>query len=251
MTGLLEPNEARIGDLREPARLRRTRRVPLWAPLLVVALLAGGGRAAWEVIHRPERITDVALSGARSPVPLDVVLLLDESGSFAAYESVRAEAITQLTDWAPANLRADDTLTVVAFTDEAVVRMPTTTVGELAARGAPLSAARAPGAGTSILPALRTALGNVADTGHPRTVIAITDTMVGDADPDAAAEAAARLDAITMTTITPSGVAVTPGWRDAFPWAHHVDADADSAGSTSLAIAEALAHATGQRVVRR
>lgn len=250
MTDDLTPNAARIGVLREPAPLRRPGRVPWWAPLLAASVLAVAGWGAWELTHQPQRIADVALEGDRAPVPLDVVLLLDESGSFASYEAVRTEAITQLTQWAPDNLRADDTITVIAFADTAVVRMATTTVGELAERGAQLSFDESPGGGTAILPALRLATDVTADSGNPRTVIAITDTVVADADAGVAADLVAQLNAPTQTVITPTGVGVTPDWQDAFPWEHRADADAGSAGSTSLAIAEALAHATGQSVRR-
>jgi Mg-chelatase subunit ChlD len=247
----LSPNSARPGGLREPAPLRRPGRAPWWAALVAAALLAGIGWATWMVTHQPQQITDVVLTGHRAPVPLDVVLLLDESGSFAAYEAIRTEAITQLTEWAPANLRPDDTITVIAFTDTAVVRMPTMTVGALTSQQAELSYAESPGGGPSILPALQLATEITANRGSPRTVIAITDTLVSDANSNTSAELAAQLNAATMTTITPSGSEITRDWHDAFPWEHRVDADADSAGSTSLAIANALAHATGQSVERR
>lgn len=251
VTDDLIPNTARIGGLHEPAPLRRPGRAPRWATLLVAALIAGSGLAAWGIAHQPERITDVALEGARAPVPLDVILLLDESGSFASYGAIRAEAIKQLTEWAPANLRADDTITVIAFADSAVVRMPTTNVEDLTSHGTELFYAQSPGGGTTILPALQLAIEATIDNENPRTVIAITDTLIGDANSDAAAELTARLNAATMTTITPSGVRVAGDWHEAFPWEHQVDADAGSSGSTSLAIANALAHAIGQTVVRR
>lgn len=250
VTDDLTPNVARIGGLREPARLRRPGRLPWWVPLLAAVVLAAAGWGAWELTHQPRRITDVALEGDRAPVPLDVVLLLDESGSFASYEAVRTEAITQLTQWAPDNLRTDDTITVIAFADTAVVRMATTTVGELAERGAQLSFAESPEDGTAILPALRLATDVTADSGNPRTVIAITDTEVTDADTDAAADFIARLNAPTLTVITPTDVDITPDWHAMFPWEHRAEADAGSAGSTSLSMAEALAHATGQSVSR-
>ena len=82
-----------------------------------------------------------------------------------------------------------------------------------------------------------------ADSANPRTVIAITDT-------DAAADLIAQLNAPTLTVITPTDVDITQNWHAMFPWEHRAEADAGSAGSTSLAMAEALAHATGQSVRR-
>ncbi|MFT3942690.1 MAG: hypothetical protein QM705_02535 [Ancrocorticia sp.] len=95
VTDDLTPNAARIGGLREPARLRRPGRLPWWVPLLAAVVLAAAWWGAWELAHQPQRITDVTLEGDRAPVPLDVVLLLDESGSFVSYGAVRTEAISQ------------------------------------------------------------------------------------------------------------------------------------------------------------
>ncbi|WP_454167864.1 hypothetical protein [Microbacterium lacticum] len=137
------------------------------------------------------------------------MLLLDEFGSFSDYEAVRAEAIAQLTAWAPDNLRSYDTITVIAFADTAVLRMPTTRVGNLAAHGAELSFDESAGGGTAILPALQLAAEATIGSGSPRTVIAITDTVIADTDADAVADLVAQLNAPTLTVITPTGVGVT------------------------------------------
>ena len=81
-------------------------------------------------------------------------------------------------------------------------------------------------------------------------MIAVTDTIVSDANPQAAQELITKLNATTMSVITPTGVGVTSEWDDMFAWEHVLTANPDSSGSTSLAIAEALAHATGQHVDR-
>lgn len=246
----LAPNVGRLGGLHEPSPLRGPRRLPWWLVPLVLAALVAGSLAAWDLAHRPADIGDVALVGPRSPAALDVVLLLDESGSFTEYADVRAEAITQLADWAPQNLRADDTITIIAFADTAVTRLPPTTVGQIAAGGYALDEVTDAGGGTEILPALSAARGALPS---PRvsTVIAVTDTQVSDLDAGVITGDLAALHAMTASLITPTGVGVEPEWRKVLGWAKELVADPGSAGSTSLALAEALAHATGQRVERQ
>ncbi|WP_314096182.1 vWA domain-containing protein [Microbacterium foliorum] len=248
----LRPVDARVGHLREPAPLsidgsRRRRLIGAGTALALVA----GALIGWHLLDTPAEIDDVALAGHRSPAAIDVVLLLDESGSFADYAAVREEAISQLTRWAPDNLRPQDTITIIGFADDAVVRLPTATVGSLGAGAPSLIGDPVDGGGTSIRPALEQAVSSIAATGGERTIIAITDTVVDDADGASIGVLVERLHAGTMTVITPSGTGVGSGWRDAFAWETELSADPGSAGSTSLAIAEALAHATGQAVERR
>ncbi|KQQ07571.1 hypothetical protein ASF46_18200 [Rathayibacter sp. Leaf296] len=251
VSAALTPLRPRIGRLREPAPLRRPGRLPL--RLLLAALLVLG-TTAWGVaalLDQPRRLGDVVLVGARSPAPLDVVLLLDESGSFTDYAAVRTAAITDLAEWAPENLRPEDTITILAFAGDAVVRMPTTTVADLAGRGAQLTADSPALDGTEILPALESADEAMGETGHTRTLVVVSDTVVSDADEARVAERVAALDATTSTVIVPAGVGITAPWRDAFPWQRSTTADPGSTDGTSLAIGTALAHATGQEARHR
>lgn len=246
----LEPHRVRVGGLHELAPLRAPRRLPWWAVPAAVLALGGLGALGWHLANRPQEIADVALVGDRSPAALDVVLLLDESGSFSGYAAVREEAIAQVTSWAPANLRADDRITIIGFAGDAVVRMPPTTVADIAAGRFSVDTTGVTGGGTAILPALAAAEEDGAERGTT-TLVSVTDTLVSDADEDAVADAVARLHATTATVITPTGVGVMREWRQAFSWEHAIQADPGSAGSTSLAVADALAHATGQQVQRR
>ncbi|QHC57510.1 vWA domain-containing protein [Rathayibacter sp. VKM Ac-2760] len=216
-----------------------------------MAALSGLGWGGAALLDQPRRLGDTVLVGERSPAALDVVLLLDESGSFADYAAVREEALSELASWAPDNLRAGDSITAIAFAGDAVVRIPQITIGAIDPDESPVTLDTPSVGGTAILPALSAALNAVGDAGGTRTLIIVTDTIVEDADATSIEEAVQALDATTMTVITPAGVGVTEPWQNAFPWEHTESADPGSAGSTSLALGRALAHATGQSIQDR
>lgn len=235
-------NTARVGGLRDLAPLPRRPRLPLILLPLLVALLCWAG-AEWAG-RGPDSLPESRMVGPRSPVPLGIVLLLDESGSFTEYAAIREQVLGQLTAWAPDNLRPDDTVTVISFAGTAGSKLSTTTVADL---GDPGYGSTALGSGTRIQPALAAALQEGAQPG-PTSVIAVTDTAVEDADAGRIDDLVRDLDATSMTTIVPSGVEVRDDWAQAFPWQLVLEADPASAGDTALAIGSALAHATGQEL---
>lgn len=232
--------------LREPAHLRAPGRIPWWLIPLIAALLLAGW-VVWEHLDQPSELADVALAGPRSPVPLDIVVLLDESGSFDSYARVREETIRQLTQWAPANLLPDDSITVIGFADDAVVRMPRITVAELTQHGAPGLTGGDSGGGTEIEPALRTAA--TADSSRIRTLIMVTDTHIQDHDPARVDELIRGVNAVSLSTIIPEGVNISSQWQEVFSWGEVFSADPGSSHDVALAIGEALAHATSQRLI--
>ncbi|WP_162239012.1 MULTISPECIES: VWA domain-containing protein [unclassified Rathayibacter] len=248
MTAPLTTASRALPPLRSPVPLRAPRRPPWWLALLLIPLI-GAALLTWALADRPTEIAEVALVGPRAPVPLDVVLLLDESGSFSGYSDVRTAAIDQIFEWAPENLRADDTVTIIAFAEDAVLRLPPTPVSELDSGMLLTSSAPVPD-GTAIQPAFRTAVDVLGEPTSPRTVIAVTDTIVGDADAARLGELVSRLGATTASVIVPSGVAVDPAWEAALDWEAEFSADALSADATGLAVADALSHATGQTLER-
>lgn len=247
MTKPIHFNRPRVGGLRDLAPLPGRARVPRWLIVLLVLALLGG---LWYVVRedQPDSLVEAQLVGPRSPAPVSVAIMLDESGSFAGYSRVRRQVLDQLAEWAPENLRPDDLVTVVSFASDAVVKMPTTRVADLANRPAD-STPTAPGGGTDIQPALRLLADGTKATDAPVSLIAVTDTMIGDADHDAIEALVAGLGATTMSVITPTGVEAP--WRDAFGWELELKADADSVNQTALAVGEAFAHATGQRLEER
>lgn len=236
-------NQPQIGVLRELAPLPGRARIPRWlAALLILALLGG-----WWLTRDddPDSLIDTRLVGARSPNPVSLAILLDESGSFAGYAHVRRQVLDQLADWAPDNLQPDDLVTVVSFAGDAEIKLATTSVADLAVHS-PAYQATSLGDGTEIQPALKLLATSTEAARAPVSLIAVTDTRISDANPTPIRQLVRDLGASTMSVITPTGI--EDSWRDAFPWEIELDAAADNADQTALAVGEAFAHATGQRL---
>ena len=247
MTRPIHFNQPQVGGLRELAPLSGRARIPWWLmALLVLALLSG----LWYLIReeQPNSLFEAHLAGPRSPAPVSVAIMLDESGSFVDYGHVRQQVLDQLAVWAPENLRPDDLVTVVSFASGAVVKVPTTRVADLANRPAD-STPTAPGGGTSIQPALRLLAEDTDAKDASVSLVAVTDTMISDADPDVIEGLVTSLGATTMSVVTPTGV--ERPWRGAFGWELELKADADSADQIALAVGRAFAHATGQNLEAR
>jgi hypothetical protein len=185
----------------------------------------------------------VQLAGSRGPTPLSVVLLLDESTSFADYADIRDTVITELAAWAPANLRPDDVVTVVGFAEDATLRLAPTAVaglgpGTVFDDGPPI------GIDTHLVPALHAAAAVNPD--RDSTLIIVTDTLAKDIDPALIEGLVKDLQATSTTTIMPTGVDVSAPWQAALPWSNVLHADPAVAADTEFALAQAIALATGQ-----
>lgn len=230
-----------------PTRGRRRPPSRWWwllVPLLLLGLLLA--RLLWH--HQPpQSVAEAELSGSRSPTRIGILLLLDESGSFQQYRGIRDQALADALRWCaqPNNLHDDDTITVVAFTNQGLVRMPSTRVADIRAGKAQLDSTPLPGDSTEVQPALKLAASAV-DTSMPQSLIAVTDTAVYDLDAATVEPLVRALNVISMSLIAPEGVKVEREWSQLFGYEHVVRASSDSARQTSLAVAEAVAHATGQ-----
>lgn len=249
MTAFLTPSSR----MTEPAVLgtpsfhHPRRRTPLLA-LLVAALLAAGW-ILYDQNRGPRTLDEAELVGPRSPTPIALVVLLDGSGSFDQYQAIRREALAEVLRWSETELRPDDTLTILEFAETADVVLPTTAVGAIS----PSQALRQPiysKTGTSIVPVLQLAA-QLRQGTAPSSLIVVTDTEVGDADPAVVDPIVAALRVTTATLVRPDDVAVTPQWAATFGYELELTADQNSTESTSLAMATAIAHATGQRLDRR
>jgi von Willebrand factor type A domain len=227
------------------SRARRQPRSRWWwmlVPLLLLGLLL-----AWLLGQPPHSVAEAELSGSRSPTPIGILLLLDESGSFQQYRGIRDQALADALQWCaqPNNLNDDDTITVVAFTNHGLVRMPSTRVADIRAGKARLDSTPLPGDSTEVQPALKLAASAV-DSSMPQSLIAVTDTAVYDLDAATVEPLVRALNVISMSLIAPEGVKVEREWSQLFGYEYVVRASSDSARQTSLAVAEAVAHATGQ-----
>lgn len=240
-------NNSQAGNLRDLRPLPGRRKALLrWLLPLTLALVLLW-TAAQILGSIPKTLTESRLTGPRSPSPISIVLLLDESGSFNGYGPIREKALEELSHWAPQNLRKDDTVTVISFAGDADAKMSTTTVEDLAGNGPIYRQVTLQTGGTSIQPALQKALAETSGS-MPTSVIAVTDTIVDDADPSAVTELTRKLNVTTMTTLLPSEGNVMDTWESAFGWSLVLHADADSPDQTALAIGKALSHATGQKL---
>lgn len=232
--------------LREVAPIKSTRRT-LGRVLAATAVVLLFGVGAWVYVDRPTEISDIALSGPRSPVPIDVVILLDESGSFDAYANARKATIEQLAVWAPQNLRPDDTVTVVSFASGAAIRLPLTPVSGLQQAQFDQDV-EFEMLGTAIVPALTLAAS--LGSGHNRALIAVTDTDIAAANPAVVERLITETNATSLSAVMPNGESTRAQWLELFPWGEEFWADPNSANEVSLALGKALAHATGQQVTK-
>lgn len=239
------PNTGPVGGLRALRPLRNQRRRPRWLLLLLPLALVAVVLPQLLGDDGPGSLAESRLAGARGPAPLSVILLLDESGSFWRHRRLREHVLAELGRWAPHNLRPDDQVTVVAFGADARTRIAPVSVAAISAHGLQYLAGDVEGGTTSIRPALEEA-GRVAPRGVVTTVVAITDTIVDDARPGAADALLSALTADTMTVVLPDGAHVAGDWGEMFPWEKVLTADPGSVDETTLALAHALAHATGQ-----
>lgn len=243
----LAPNGVPTGVLRDLRPLPRSPRLRRWWPLLLLpALLAG--LLAWRLADRgPATLAETRLVGARGPAPISAVVLLDESGSFSRYAALRETLLRQLASWAPENLRPDDRVTVISFAGDAATKLEPVTVGDLAEHGPRYRPVAVDPGSSRILPALEEAV-RVSPRGVTTTVIALTDTIVTDADPGPVAELTRSLGGDTLTVVLPEQARITDPWRQAFPWGQVVRADPGSVDETGVALATALAFATRQHI---
>lgn len=247
LTRPIEFNQPNVGGLRDLAPLAHRARLPRWIAIIIVMVLA---TILWWLARdrQPEALSEAHLTGYRSPAAVSVVVLLDESGSFANYDHVRHQVLDQLVEWAPDNLLPHDLITVVSFAGSADIKLATTSVAEFGS-APPTYRSTSTGNGTEIQPALRLLTERAEVTSAPISLVAVTDTEISDADPHHIAQLVTDLGATTMSVITPTQV--TDSWRDAFPWQIEIVADARSAKQTALAVGEAFAHATGQQLEAR
>jgi hypothetical protein len=163
------------------------------------------------------------------------------------HAGIRDQAVAGALQWCaqPRNLHDDDPITVVGFTDQGLVRLRPTTVANIQARKAPLDPTPLPGDSTEVQRGLKLAASAVY-TSMPRSLVAVSDTAVYDPDTAVVEPLVRALNVMSMSLIVPDGVKVHRKWGQLFGYEHVVRASSHSASQTSLAVAEAVAHPTGQ-----
>ncbi|WEV59393.1 hypothetical protein OZX67_02180 [Bifidobacterium sp. ESL0728] len=223
----------------------------LSALLVALLVLLPVGWFSFKHYAAPSKLAKSALVGRRSPTALNVVLALDESGSFVNYSSMRADAIDQLYKWAPKNLRDDDTITVIGWAKNATVTSPCSSVETIASASAKTGGGKVDSRETNFVPALQEAQGAIEGEGRPTTLIVVTDTVAGDLANQAKIDKLIeKMNVTSMSVILPQGKRIYGDWQRAFPWEETFHARSDKPNQIAVAIGKSLAHATGQRLQR-
>lgn len=216
----------------------------LWLlPLVLLPLLAGLG---WWWLH-PSSLGETHLVGARDPGCLRLVIASDVSGSMASLTEPRDRAVDQLLAWAPQNLRADDELALISFSDQAAVEIPPTPVSDQPARTGPPAIS----GGTSLEPLLAT-IGGLPATRCSTSLLLLGDGQFSDTPTDETTAtrqlAAAGID--TFDFLVPGPTQVPANWQSIYPAAPPTFFDGTDPDQTALVFGNHLADLTGQQLHR-
>lgn len=229
-----------------PPGYRRDLRIP--AVLLIILLSVP--LLIWMLVHaaEPERLIETRLAGPRLLAGRAcVVVAADLSGSMAAVTPQRHAAVAALIPWLKTNLRADDLVMLVNFTDDATVALPATQVDRLPT----VAPAESPvgGGGTVLEPAVAIVGDALADRRCGAVeLLAISDGVFSD-DPRALGDTLKSAEVTRMHVLNPNGD-VRPFPLDQAPLA---SVDVRALGDTdrmSLSFGEAIAVLTGQRLAK-
>jgi hypothetical protein len=221
-------------DLRIPAVLLIAL---LSVPLLVYVLVHAG---------EPWRLSETRLAGPRLLTGRAcVIVAADLSGSMAAVTPLRQAAVAALLPWLKINLRADDLVMLVNFTDDATVALPATQVDRLPT--VPPAESPVGGRGTVFGPAVAIVGDALADRRCGAVeLLAISDGVFSD-DPRALGDTLKAAGVTRMHVLNPNGD-VRPFPLNQAPLA---SVDVRALGDTnrmSLSFGEAIAALTGQRL---
>ncbi|WNG81160.1 hypothetical protein C6A86_023675 [Mycobacterium sp. ITM-2016-00316] len=215
---------------------------------LVVLLLAA---LIWWMLDRrdPKSLNDTYLSGDRNVGCVRVFIASDESGSMYEFIGPRSQALAQLVEWAPTNLRGDDELSVLAFSGQTEVAMPPTAIAN---SPAPL-ATPGPTDGTS-LNALLTAIRELPRSQCVQSLVLLSDGKFHDLP---SSEGMARqelrdagIDKLFLL-VPGKDIVVAGEWPTLYPYATPVVFDGTDPDKTGLAFGSAFADITGQDLDKR
>lgn len=241
------------GRLQPAGRLRTGdgdhRRWP-WALLalaLLIALIAAL-LSTWE--RSPESLADAELTGSRGPGCVRMIVVSDQSGSMRKYARPREAALAQFLEWVPSNLRADDELSVVGFTDHARNLLDPTPVPALPAVA---SQQLDDGQYTRFRPVIESV--SAMPASPCRSVLAVlSDGLLVDLDgnPEAARTELRDIGVDELFLLVPDEeMKVGKEWQETYPYAAPQRFDGDDSDATGLVFGNLLAGVTGQELSRR
>lgn len=252
MTGRRRVDEQPFGTLSDLTPLtlatqagarRRRRRLPWMLALALLPLLAGLG---WWWFH-PASLAETQLVGAREPGCLRLVIASDVSGSMSSLTEPRDRAVDQLLAWAPQNLRTDDEVALVSFSDTASVEIPPTPVAQQIVR----TGRAAPSGGTSLAPLLDT-IRRLPGTRCRTSLLLLGDGQFGDTPTDEATASRQLADAgiDTFDFLVPGSTEIPANWQSIYPSAPPDFFDGTNPDRTALVFGNHLAELTGQALHR-
>ncbi|MGA5541360.1 vWA domain-containing protein [Mycobacterium sp. NPDC051198] len=237
------------GDLRPIGGKRRLSWKRLLLAILLPVLLVALPLWWWSNRDNPNALRDTFLAGERGPGCVRVTIASDESGSMHEFIAPRDQALAQLLEWAPGNLRADDELGVLAFSGDTYTAMSPTAVGDHPA----LHGIPDPTNGTSFA-ALVNALKSEPQSGCTQSLILLSDGKFHDFPQGETAARATLKDAgvSELFLLVPGkDIEVAPKWPGLFPYATPVVFDGTDPDKTGLAFGRTLAGVTGQKLEMR
>ena len=194
-------------------------------------------------------LTRQALVGARSLTCERVVVLLDQSGSMAQFAQVRADAMSALAAWAPENLRGNDQVAVVRWAARSETDLAATSIDSLS------SAAFTPGAsdlGAETENVLLAAeqVEAMGPTSCRTALVFISDgELTTEVDSYALDRVLVDIGADQVSLVLPTSSAAPEYWTRLFPYSNSFHADPNNANQTARALGQAIASATGQKLV--
>lgn len=242
------------GTLRPPGKLRTaasesTRRTPLLALAAVIAAIL----MAIPLLDADpgfSSLDDVALTGDRGPGCVRLVIASDQSGSMIDFASPREQALAQLLAWTPDNLRPDDEVAVMSFTDHVEHKL------------APSSATARPALGslgvssgnTTLFDPVISAVGQFPDTPCRTALLLLSDGKMFDSSGNAQ-NARANLRAAGVSDlyllVPGEAIEVPDDWTETYPYAEPIRFDGTNPEATGLAFGNSLAATTGQSLEKK
>lgn len=241
----------RAGALRAPGVGRA-------AAAIVISGLAVAGLVAAIVIpgvlDRSAAADDLArqtLVGTRSLTCQRVVVLLDQSGSMTQFAQVRTDAMSTLSAWVPENLRGNDQLAVIRWAARSETDLTATSIDSLDAAALTPGASDLGGETENVLLAAEQ-VEAMGPTSCRTALVFISDgELTTEVDSDALDRVLVNIGADQVSLVLPTSSAAPEYWAQLFPYSNSFHADPNDANQTARAVGQAIASATGQKLVVR
>ncbi|MCF6389380.1 VWA domain-containing protein [Mycobacterium sp. MBM] len=213
-----------------------------------MALLIG---LIWWLIDQrdPRSLDDTYLSGERNLGCVRVFIASDESGSMQEFIQPRAQALRQLLQWAPANLRGDDELSVLVFSGHAEVAMPPTAIAD-----DPATSATGGPTDNTLLANLLGSIGGLPRSQCVQSLILLSDGRFQDlpTNKEAARQELRDAGIDRLYLLVPGeDIVVEQKWSELYPYAPPVVFDGADPDRTGLAFGATFGDITGQELAKR